>query len=122
MAVGGLCQPGCPASDQTPSGTRLLGEAIIDAETTRSVGQDGLANEQPGRLGNDWARAHIEGMNNRPTPRLLEVTVTAQEPTRWKWRVSEANLELAHGYATSRETAQIDGDTALFAMLSEGFK
>ena len=61
-------------------------------------------------------------MANRPTPRLLEVTVTVQEPALWKWRVSEANLELVHGYATSRETAQIDGDTALFAMLSEGFK
>jgi hypothetical protein len=52
------------------------------------------------------------------TPRLLEVTVTPQEPTLWKWHVSEANVELTHGYATSRETAQIDGDGALFAMLS----
>ncbi|MGY4571999.1 hypothetical protein ACVWY5_005069 [Bradyrhizobium sp. USDA 3256] len=55
------------------------------------------------------------------TPRLLEVTVTPQEPTRWKWHVSEANVELAYGYATSRETAQIEGDDALFAMLSVGF-
>jgi hypothetical protein len=55
--------------------------------------------------------------------RMLEVTVKAQEPTLWKWQISEANLEVAHGYATSRETAQIDGDTALFAMLlSDGFK
>ncbi len=52
------------------------------------------------------------------TPRLLEVTLTPLEPTLWKWDVSEANLEVAHGYATSRETAQIDGDRALFAMLS----
>jgi hypothetical protein len=52
------------------------------------------------------------------TPRLLEVTLTSLEPTLWKWGVSEANLEVAHGYATSRETAQIDGDRALFAMLS----
>jgi hypothetical protein len=58
-----------------------------------------------------------------PTAQMLEVTVTAQEPTLWKWQISEANFEVAHGYATSRETAQIDGDTALFAMLlSDGFK
>ena len=51
--------------------------------------------------------------------RLLEVTVSAQnEPTRWKWHISEGGFELAHGYATSRETAQRDGDSALFAMLS----
>jgi hypothetical protein len=54
------------------------------------------------------------------TPRLLEVTVTPQEPTLWKWHVSEANVELVHGYATSRETAQINGDHALFALLSAG--
>ncbi len=53
--------------------------------------------------------------------RLLEVNVTPQEPLLWKWHISEAELEVAHGYATSRETAQIDGDTALFGMLSEGF-
>jgi hypothetical protein len=54
------------------------------------------------------------------TPRLLQVTVTAYEPTLWKWHISEADLEVAHGYATSRETAQIKGDSALFAMLSAG--
>jgi hypothetical protein len=57
-------------------------------------------------------------MKSHFTPRLLEVTLTPLEPTLWKWDVSEANLEVAHGYATSRETAQIDGDRALFAMLS----
>lgn len=51
--------------------------------------------------------------------RLLEVTVIAQnEPTRWKWHISEGGLELVHGYATSRETAQRDGDSVLFTMLS----
>jgi hypothetical protein len=52
--------------------------------------------------------------------RLLEVDVMAQEPTLWRWRVSESDQELVHGYATSRESAQIDGDNALFKLLSLG--
>jgi hypothetical protein len=30
------------------------------------------------------------------------------------------DVEVAHGYETSREAAQIDGDSALFTMLSLG--
>jgi hypothetical protein len=51
--------------------------------------------------------------------RLLEVTVTAQKPTLWKWDISEHGLEVMYGHETSRETAQIDGDTALFRLLAE---
>jgi hypothetical protein len=51
---------------------------------------------------------------------LLEVDVTAQEPTVWRWRDSESDQELVHGYATSRESAQIDGDDALLKLLSLG--
>ncbi len=46
----------------------------------------------------------------------------AQERTVWRWRVSESDQELVHGYATSRESAQIDGDDALFKLLSLGAK
>jgi hypothetical protein len=66
--------------------------------------------------------SYIAWMNKHPAPRLLEVAVVAKEPTRWRWHISEADFEVAHGYAASRETAQIDGDNALFAMLSEGPK
>jgi hypothetical protein len=52
--------------------------------------------------------------------RLLEVTVTAQEPTLWKWDISEHGREVMYGYETSRETAQIEGDSALFRLFSEG--
>jgi hypothetical protein len=52
--------------------------------------------------------------------RLLEVDVTTQEPTLWRWRVSESGQEIVHGYATSRESAQIDGDNALSKLLSLG--
>ena len=52
--------------------------------------------------------------------RLLNVDVRAEQPTLWKWTVSEQNLEIKHGYATSRETAQIDGDSALFNLLLLG--
>ena len=61
-------------------------------------------------------------MAKHPQVRLLEVTVTAQKPENWKWHVSETDVVLAHGYATTRETAQIDGDNALFKMLSVGAK
>jgi hypothetical protein len=52
--------------------------------------------------------------------RLLDVEVTAHKPALWKWSVSQSDREVAHGYATSRETAQIDGDSALFMLLSVG--
>jgi len=51
--------------------------------------------------------------------RLLEVTVTSKQPTIWKWDIAEHGLEVMCGYETSRETAQIEGDTALFRLLSE---
>jgi hypothetical protein len=51
--------------------------------------------------------------------RLLEVTVTAQQPTLWKWVISERGLEVMYGFEKSRETAQIQGDSALFMLLSE---
>jgi hypothetical protein len=57
-------------------------------------------------------------MAKHPPIRLLEVTVTAQEPTLWKWHIAEHDLEVVHGYETSRESAQIEGDTALFKLLS----
>ena len=58
------------------------------------------------------------GMATRPKIRLLEVSVTAQKPTVWRWHISEHDLEVMHGYETSRESAQIEGDTALFKLLS----
>ena len=38
-----------------------------------------------------------------------QVDVTPVEPMLWKWHISEAGLEVACGYAASRETARIDG-------------
>jgi hypothetical protein len=63
----------------------------------------------------------IYTMSNPPGIRLLQVDLIHLEPSLWKWEISERNLEIAHGYATSRETAQIDGDSALFEMLSAGY-
>lgn len=60
-------------------------------------------------------------MKDHFTPRLLEVTVTPQEAALWKWHISEADVELEHGYARSKAAAQFQGDDALFAMLSVGF-
>jgi hypothetical protein len=57
-------------------------------------------------------------MRPHPAVSLLEVSVTAVTPTRWKWHVSDGLVEIACGYETSRETAQIEGDSALFALIS----
>jgi len=56
-------------------------------------------------------------MAKRPHVRLLEVTVTAQEPALWKWHISESDIEVMHGFEASRESAQIEGDTVLFKLL-----
>jgi hypothetical protein len=55
----------------------------------------------------------------RSRVRLLEVTVTPEKPTLWRWHISERDLEIMRGYETSRETAQIKGDNELFKLLSE---
>jgi hypothetical protein len=57
-------------------------------------------------------------MPNRSHPRLLEVAVIPLEPTRWEWRIYEGDTPLMTGFETSRETAQIEGDSALFRLLS----
>jgi hypothetical protein len=59
-------------------------------------------------------------MAKKSRPRLLEVTVIALEPTRWEWRVCEGDTLLMTGLETSRETAQTEGDRALFRLLSAG--
>ena len=61
---------------------------------------------------------HIPWMAKKSHPRLLEVTVTSLEPTRWEWRVYEGDTPLMTGFEGSRETAQIEGDSALFRLLS----
>ena len=50
--------------------------------------------------------------------RLLDLDVTALDTKIWKWTISEKGFELSHGYARSEETAQIEGDNALFALIS----
>jgi hypothetical protein len=44
--------------------------------------------------------------------RLLEVSVAAIAPTQWEWRVSEGDAMVMSGYEASRESAQIEGDSA----------
>jgi hypothetical protein len=50
--------------------------------------------------------------------RLLEVRVVPVKPNDWEWQVCEGETPIAIGFATSRESAQIEGDTALFKLLS----
>jgi len=59
-------------------------------------------------------------MAKKSNARLLDVTVIALEPTLWEWRVYEGDTPLMTGFETSRETAQIEGDSALFRLLSVG--
>jgi hypothetical protein len=50
--------------------------------------------------------------------RLLEVSVSAVDPVRWKWCVLSGINEIAAGFESSRETAQREGDAALFQLLT----
>jgi len=59
-------------------------------------------------------------MAKKSHPRLLEVTVIPLEPMRWEWRVYEGDTPVMTGFETSCETAQIEGDRALFRLLSAG--
>lgn len=61
-------------------------------------------------------------MAKAPRSRLLEVKITALKPERWEWQVWEGETLLATGLETSRETAQIVGDSALFHLLSAGLE
>jgi hypothetical protein len=51
-------------------------------------------------------------------PRLLEVSIAALEPMRWKWCVLHGANENAAGFESTRETAQRKGDAALFQLLT----
>lgn len=50
--------------------------------------------------------------------RLLDVAVSQSGQGRWKWNVSDGTTEIAAGFETTREAAQTQGDSALFALLS----
>jgi hypothetical protein len=52
--------------------------------------------------------------------RLLEVKVIPLKPDWWEWQVCEDDAPIVMGYETTRETAQIKGDSALFLLLSAG--
>jgi hypothetical protein len=75
---------------------------------------------QSSGLENRRLAAHICWMADKPLPRLLEVKVAALKPEWWEWQVCESDTPIVTGHATSRETAQIDGDNALFLLLSKG--
>jgi len=47
----------------------------------------------------------------RSRVRLPEVTVTAQQPTLWKWHISEHDLEIMHGYETSPRPLRLRATT-----------
>jgi hypothetical protein len=57
-------------------------------------------------------------MANHLNVRLLDLEVSALESRLWKWTISEKGLEVSYGYTGSEEAAQIEGDNALFALLS----
>jgi hypothetical protein len=69
---------------------------------------------------NGQSEAHIRWMAKAFGLRLLEVQLFALKPERWEWRVFHGDTPIKVGYATSRETAQIEADSALFRLLSEG--
>jgi hypothetical protein len=56
-------------------------------------------------------------MAKKPYRHLLEVSVIAIEPPNWEWKICEGDRMVMSGYETSRETAQSEGDSALFYLL-----
>jgi hypothetical protein len=56
--------------------------------------------------------------SNQMTVRLLDLDVSALESRLWKWTISDKGLEVLYGYAVSEQAAQIEGDNALFALIS----
>jgi hypothetical protein len=56
-------------------------------------------------------------MGKLPAMRMLQVTLIALLPQKWEWQVKEGDVLLMSGYETSRETAQIEGNSALFYLL-----
>ena len=72
------------------------------------------------RTGKLTVRGAYFRMADKPLPRLLEVKVAALKPEWWEWQVCESDTPIMTGHATSRETAQMDGDNALFLLLSKG--
>jgi hypothetical protein len=75
-----------------------------------SMKRSGLAKRRPA--------AHIQRMAKNAV-RLLEVKVISLRPDYWEWQVCDSDTALVVGYATSRETAQFDGDNALFIELGK---
>ena len=71
---------------------------------------------------NERVTAHIRNMADQSRVRLLEVAVNSLKPDRWEWSVCDGDKLVMAGYATSRESAQMEGDNALFRLLSLGFK
>jgi hypothetical protein len=69
------------------------------------------------RLENGPVGAHILGMAKNSRLRLLEVRVIPLKSNQWEWRVCDGDTPIMTGYESSRETAQIEGDSALFLLL-----
>jgi len=67
-------------------------------------------------------REHTSNMSENVPIDLLEVTVKSIRPVLWKWQVCDRDAEISYGYETSRETAQIAGNGALFRLLSRGHR
>jgi hypothetical protein len=70
--------------------------------------------------GKRTVRGSYSGMAKLRRIRLLEVNLIALKPDQWEWRVCEVETPIVIDFENSRETAQIEGDRALFRLLSAG--
>jgi hypothetical protein len=57
------------------------------------------------------------GMAEFPAMRMLDVRLIPLLPQKWEWQVWEDDTLLMSGHETSRETAQLEGNGALFYLL-----
>lgn len=65
--------------------------------------------------------AHIPGMAQTASPKLLEVTVIGRNSHSWEWQVHAGNEIVVLGYENTRLGARFAGNDAMFLMLASGW-
>jgi hypothetical protein len=52
---------------------------------------------------------------------MLEVSVTADRPSRWEWQVISGGEVIANGFEKGRIEARFEGYNAMFLLLAAGW-
>jgi hypothetical protein len=60
-------------------------------------------------------------MVEKSRTRMLEVSVKADRPPRWEWRVTFNGETIANGFADGQNEAKFEGYNAMFLLLASGW-